>query len=98
MTKKEFRQIVKKLDINKISLMNQGIAFNFTTLEKKGDYNVIGVGEWEDMSYLALCQLFEMYEVAKANGTDAEHFAESVKRQLIHFIDVKDKGEVKDDI
>ena len=87
MTKKEIYEFQKQLDREKYKLVDTGIAFSFAIREGSENFHV-GAGSAEDMTIILLAQLCSLYifGVQDKKRVTPEHFAESIKEQLVRYM------------
>ena len=89
MTKSKIVEIFKRLDDEKFSLIEHGVAFEFVLKDKaNSQYMHTGIGDSQDMSQLILYSIVSLYTVLERNGAfkkdvSIEDFCEDIKRLAV---------------
>ena len=92
MTKSKIVEIFKRLDDEKFSLIEHGVAFEFVLKDKANSqynqYMHTGIGDSQDMSQLILYSIVSLYTVLERNSAfkkdvSIEDFCEDIKRLAV---------------
>ena len=89
MTKSELTKIFTRLDKAKFDLLDKGYTFDFMLIDRNNDYMHTGIGTGENMSRIALINLYDLFNVRTDKSVNIEQYAESVKRNLIKFAEMQ---------